>query len=587
MIVSRSWLQKHVDAPLPDVADLADALTFHAFEIDATEGETLDVKVLPNRAADCLSHRGVAHELAAIIDLPLKPDPLRALPKVLPTTELVKVEVEDARACPRYMGALMKGVKVGPSPAWLKEALESIGQRSINNVVDATNYVMLDLGQPLHAFDASKMRQMDGAYTIAVRSAKEGEKTVTLSGEELTLPQGTLLITDSESIIGIAGVKGGKAAEISDATTDIILESATFNGPMVRRASQGLKLWTDASKRFQNDLSPELPYYAMDAVIALIKEIASGELVGVTDFYPAPIETVQVPCSVGRINDTLGTALTGDEVEGIFKRLCFGYKRSEDDFTVSPPFERRDILIPQDLVEEVGRIWGYDKLPSLELPVADAPDQARFRGIERVKDFLIEKGFTEISTQAFAKQGDIMLANPLDVNMPALRTSLKENMQGALARAKHYAPAILPPNQKPKLFEIGTVFTKDGEQVSIETSEPVSGIPEISDDNNYEPAAHALGAYKPFSSYPFIVRDIALWTPAGTSGDEVIGLIKGQGGALLARVSQFDRFEKDGRISYAFRLVFESMDRTLTDEEVNQVMEKVTLAVRGKGYEVR
>src|SRR5690606_18477796 len=151
-----------------------------------------------------------------------------------------------------------------------------------------------------------------------------------------------------------------------------------------------------------------------------------------------------------------------------------------DEFTVSPPFERRDLLIPQDIVEEVGRIWGYEKLAPLELPpLAEKADQARFRGIERVKDALVEKGFTEISTQAFAKQGDIMLANPLDVNMPALRTGLKENMQDALARAKHYAPAVLAPNAKPKLFEIGTVFTKDGEQLVVETSEPVADLPEI------------------------------------------------------------------------------------------------------------
>jgi len=198
----------------------------------------------------------------------------------------------------------------------------------------------------------------------------------------------------------------------------------------------------------------------------------------------------------------------------------------------------------------------------------------------------VAQGFTEVSTQSFASRGDITLANPLDKSMPALRTNLDANMQDALARAKNYAPRVLVPGQKPKLFEIGTVFTKDGEHLEIKTSEPISGL-EIQDDNEYVPVQYELGAYKPFSIYPFMTRDIALWTPSDVEADEIEKMIREHSGELLVRLDQFDRFEKEGRVSYAFRLVFESPERTLTDEEVNGVMNNLTKAVMDAGYEVR
>lgn len=590
MKVSTQWLQKHVDAPLPSIEVLADAITFHAFEIEEQGEDWLDVKILPDRAADCLSHRGVAREIAAILDLTPKPDPLRVIHEPFKTTDELSIDVEDARACPRYMCALVRGVKVGPSPTWLKEALESVGQHSINNVVDATNYVMLDLGQPLHAFDAGKLGKVEGKMKIAVRGAAEGETMTIFSGEEMTLPAGALVITDatSNTLIGIAGVKGGKAAEITEATTDIVLEAANFDATMVRKASQVLKLWTDAGKRFQNKLSPELAAYAMTAVVAIIKETAGGELTGVVDVYPAKQETIQMPVSVGAINTTLGTAFTPEEIEAVWKRLGFPYKRTGEEFTIDPPFERRTLAIPEDLIEEVGRIIGYDKVPSLELPAIEGePDQARFRGIEKVRDALLEKGFIEVSTQSFASSGDIELANPLDDSRPALRASLSENMKEAMTKAKQYAPRVLPPSAKLKLFEIGTVFTKSGEELMLETSEPVADLPALEEDASYIPKTIALGAYKPFSIYPFVLRDIALWVPAGTEGTDVMSLIRANAGELLVRIDLFDRFEKESRISYAFRLVFESMDRTLTDEEINAVMDMVNEAVKEKGYEVR
>lgn len=593
MKVSLKWLQEYFDTPLPNAETLGEKLTFHVFEIEETENDWLDVKVLPNRAADCLCHRGIAKELSAILDIPLKNDPLR---QTVPMYDLggptsLTVAIEDPKKCLRYMGAVIQGVKVKPSPPWLRNALESVGQRSINNIVDATNYVMLNIGQPLHAFDAEKLTKKDGKYSILVRDAKENEKITTLSGEDFVLSEHTLLITDAneDAAIGIAGIKGGKAAEVTASTTDIIIEAANFDGTSVRRAAQALRLFTDASVRFQNRPSPELCAYGMRDVLALIQEVAGGEVVGVVDEYPNRAgQNQEVSVSLAKINDVLGSSFSKEEVENVFKRLALPYMVVNDTFTITPPFERTDLAIPEDLVEEVGRIMGYDRILATELPpISGIPDQARYRGIEHVKDFLVERGFTEISTQSFAKKGDVILANPLDKNMPALRTSLDENMKMALGRAKYVAPLVLPPNEKPRLFEIGMVFTKDGEQLSIKTSEPVPDLPSIQDEKEYVPHQYRLGAYKPFSMYPFIVRDIALWVPADTNDGFTKSIIQEHAGELLVRIDQFDRFEKDEKVSLAFRLVFESTERTLTDEEIHGVMGRVSGALTKEGFEVR
>ncbi|MFA5942721.1 MAG: phenylalanine--tRNA ligase subunit beta [Candidatus Paceibacterota bacterium] len=603
MKVSRTWLQRYFDTPLPATEAIAEALTFHVAEVEEAEGDLLDVKVLPDRAGYMLCHRGIAKELSAILNIPLKDDPLNTPFPMwdIGSPTLLQVEIEEPKKCLRYRGALVKGVNVGPSPEWLREALEAVGQRSINNIVDATNYVMLNIGQPLHAFDAAKLMKNPsadrGKYTIKVRNAREGEKITTLSGDEYALPESVLLITDAnaDSAIGIAGVKGGKAAELTEATTDIIVEAANFDGTAIRRAAQALKLVTDASLRFQNRPSPELAGYGMRDVISLIREVAGGEVAGVVDTYPARSGSEQerkVSVSLEKINGVLGSDFSKEEVIDVFNRLGLPYSESNETFEVTPPFERTDLVIPEDLVEEVGRILGYDRLPATELPCRDVVrpdmvDQAKWRGIEKVKDFLVERGFVEISTQSFAAKGDITLANPLDKAKPALRTSLDENMKEALERAKYVAPLVLAPGEKPKLFEIGTVFPKEGERLEIKTSEPVPGLPAIEDDASYEPKRYQLGAFKPFSLYPFITRDIAFWASADVDDGFTKSIVQENAGELLVRLDQFDRFEKEGKVSLAYRLVFQSMERTLTDDEVNGIMAQITTALTAKGYEVR
>ena len=427
-----------------------------------------------------------------------------------------------------------------------------------------------------------------------------------------------MLITDAhaDAPIGIAGIKGGKSAEVTSATIDLIIESANFDGTTTRRAAQSLKLFTEASARFQNRPSPELVAYGMRDVLALITEIAGGEVEGVVDVYPPTRggrgadqsvgsnqdKGVPVTVSLTQINDILGSDFSRTDVDNVFRRLTLPYRYENNTWMVTPPFERTDLNIPEDLVEEVGRIMGYDLIAPILLPApATAPDQRRFRGIERMKDMLVEQGFIEVSTQSFAEKGDIMLANPLDTTKPALRTSLEENLGEALVRANRYAPLVLAPNEKPRLFEVGTVFPNPpaggGEYLELRMTETAwEGVP--THDNltvakledygkDYAPKRYELGAYKPFSIYPFIVRDIALWVPAGTKAESIEKIIRENAGLLLVRLDQFDTFQKGEKVSYAFRLVFESPERTLTDEEVNGVMKGVGDALTTAGYEVR
>ena len=631
MKVSRAWLQKYFDAELPESEALADALTFKVAEVEEVKGDLIDVSILPDRAAYMLSHRGIAKELAAALDMPLKTDPLKEPIPEYPDTGSFSISIETDKSA-RQMGALVRGVTVGPSPDWLRQALESVGQRSINNIVDATNYVMLDLGQPTHAFDAKKIAWDGDRLPIRVREAEDGERVASLSGEIYALPKGAMVIAEGVTgkALDLAGIKGGMNSGVDKSTTELYVSVANFDGTAIRKTAQALKLWTDASSRFQNKLSPALVAYGMRDALALITKVAGGEVVTLVDEYPNPDQVLPVPVTLSHINAVLGSTFSNADVERALARLDLSYTATEDTFTVLPPFERRDLIIAEDLVEEVGRILGYDEIPSQELSLQKtAPDQAKFRGIERIRDFLVERGFAEISTPSFAADGEIELANPLQEDKPYLRASLLGNLEEARTRAVLAAPRVLGPSQFVKLFEIGTVFTKkkevlalsmgvadllgksagDALKENVATLEqemlqiPASArysldgtMAELNLDQvnleklgeDYAPEPLHLKRYQPFSIYPFALRDIAVWTPEGTMESEVSTAVIEAAGEHLARIDLFDRFEKEGRVSYAFRLVFESMDRTLSDADLDPAMARVTEALNAKeGWEVR
>ena len=598
MKVSREWLQRYFEKPLPDAEKLADALTFHAFEIESVEKDILDVKVTPNRGHDCLSHRGIAKELSAIVNVPMKGDPLRMEVSLTPTTNEVSVSIDETQLCPRYIAGLIRGVKVGPSPHWLRNFLESIGQQSINNIVDAANFVMFSLGQPLHAFDAGQLSKKEG-YAIGVRRAKVGEKLLALDEKEYVLAENMLVITDrhAEAAIGIAGVKGGKPTGISETTTDIIIESANFDGVSTRKSASALKLRTDASSRYEQVISPDLCAYGMRAVADLILELAGGEIVGFVDEYPTKQERKAVPATTASINGILGSALTDADVGNALQRLDLRFTRSDDAFVVEPPFERLDLAIPEDIAEEVGRIVGYDTIKPSELPPLSKKPEINpdFFAAERAREDLIAQGYSEVYASVFAEKGERVVANKVDGVKPYLRATLVDGLTDAIERNRRIKD-ILGLNDV-KLFEIGAVW-KGGKETTMLGTADEKGVREELLEKVYRgDASIQLGyeelplssaeRYQPFSKYPFIVRDIAMWVSAGTEEEDVLDLIRKNAGELLVKSHLFDQFEKGERMSLAFRLVFQSFDRTLTDFDANERMESMSAALKAKGFEIR
>ncbi|HEC30633.1 MAG TPA: hypothetical protein ENI66_01300 [Candidatus Yonathbacteria bacterium] len=327
MKLSYKWLQTYFKETLPSAEKLEEVITLGAFEIEnikeVGEDYILDIDVLPNRAHDCLSHRGIAKELAVLLETSTKPakdGPLQTC-KGRSFAGLV-VEVEEQDLCRRYIGRRIEGVKVESSPDWLKERIETIGQKSINNIVDVTNYVMFDVGQPLHAFDADKV---DGG--IVIRYAKKGEKIITLSGDEVELDESMLVIADEKCPLAIAGVKGGKKAEVDESTTNIILESANFAPVNIRRTSRKLGIRTDSSKRFENEITPEMAELGMEEATALVVEVAGSgntKVGNAIDIYPRKVNPYKVGVSLDEINNLLGVQLPKKEVGDIWSK--FGFK---------------------------------------------------------------------------------------------------------------------------------------------------------------------------------------------------------------------------------------------------------------------
>src|SRR3989344_4873928 len=620
MKISRNWLQTLFAASLPDAQALANALTFHAFEIESVEevrhpmsNFVLDVKVTPNRGHDCLSHRGIAKEISAILNIPMKSDPLSADPRgalsSVPRTPLrLEITIGNLALCARYIAGYIRGVKVGPSPDWLRENLESIDQKSINNIVDAANFVMFNLGQPLHAFDASKLASKSEQSTvnsqqflIHVRNAKKGEKITTLDDKEYALSESMLVIADGNSgkAIGIAGVKGGKTAEVSEATTDIIIEAANFDGVSVRKTAQALKLRTDASQRFEQGISPELAGYGMRAAADLILKVARGEIIGFADEYPTPQTAQQVSVSVSQANRILGTSLGEKDIAGAFTRLGFPYKQAGEVFTVSVPFERLDIALTEDLVEEVARIAGYDKIPSTELPLFPKKPEVNpdFYAAENIREDLISKGYSEVYTSVFAEEGEREVLNKVGGERSFLRANLTDGLKVVLE--KNIQNKVFLGLKEVQLFEIGTVWDSGKEEIVVgrigEKEKPsqktLSEIGEKSSDQTHyqDLPISDLKLYQSFSRYPFIVRDLSLWIPDNDDarGRLIIGIFGEYGAELLRNVILFDQFKKDGRNSLAFHLVFQSFEKTLTDEEANAVMDDIYKAVKKEGWEVR
>jgi len=472
MKFSYNWLQSFFKKKLLKPEKLAELLTMHSFETSevkkAGNDWILDIDVLPNRGPDCFSHLGIAREIAVITHLNFYPGgekvKLRENKKIK-AKDFVKVEVKNKVACPRYTARVITEVKVGFSPKWLRERLEVCGLRPINNVVDITNYVMIETGQPLHAFDGEKLQDSK----IIVRFAKEGEKIVTLDEEKYELDKEILVIADAKKPVAIAGIKGGLSAEIDLKTKVVVLESANFNSRVIRRGSKRIDLKTDASWRFEHGLDPNLTELAINRTAYLIQEIAGGKVAqGLVDVYPKKVLPKQIKLDLNYAKSLLGIEIPKTEILKILKKLEFKILNSKFNILkVEVPTFRLDISLPEDLIEEIGRIYGYQKIPA-RFPIAALVPPKRNLDIfweNMTKDILKEAGFSEVYNYSFISEKDreifkykntelVEVENPTSFDFQYLRPSLIPNLLKNIEKNQRSFAEIT-------IFELGKIFFKE------------------------------------------------------------------------------------------------------------------------------
>jgi phenylalanyl-tRNA synthetase beta chain len=448
----------------------------HSF-VEATrlDDTRLAVDVTPNRP-DLLSHLGVARELAAAvgarINLPALPGagempPLRLHATGQPgaTAAGVTVTIEAPDLCSRYLGLVIRGVTVGPSPEWLAMRLRALGLRPISNVVDATNYVLHEIGQPLHAFDLSRL-----GPTVAVRAARAGERITTLDGIDRELAAGTTVIADRTRPVAVAGVMGGADTEVHGDTRDILLECALFDPQAVRAARRALGLSTDASYRFERGIDPDMMQTALERAAQLITAVAGGTIDGdVADAGAAPAPPHPVALRLRRVEQLLGVPFTAGQVAGYLAPLGFGVEAADDAVHVSIPGHRRyDVAREEDLIEEIARRHGYDSFPDELRPFRPSvvPDHPLFALEDRLRTLLAARGLLEAHTAAFVPEpdGDVALLLPLAATESRLRASL---LPGLLRRVEYnFARGA----RSIRLFEIGTCFTAGDDALPTEAT---------------------------------------------------------------------------------------------------------------------
>ena len=466
MKISLQWLQEFVD--LEETAQqLAEDLTMAGLEVEGiaeVDGDTIfEIGVTPNRP-DWLSHLGVSRELAALYGREVRVPEIGVKEGDLPVEAMSSVEIENPDACPRYSARVISGVKLGPAPEKVRLRLEALGVRSINNVVDATNYVMLELGQPLHAFDYHRLRE----NRIVVRKAIAGEVMNTLDGQKRDLDAGDLLICDGLGPVALAGVMGGENSEVEDDTADLLLESACFDPVTIRKTSKRLGLSTEASYRFERGTDPSATTIAVNRLARLINEWAGGRVCsGVLDIHPRDEGERKVRFRPARINSLLGTEIKVDAMKSILAGLDLGPRKGKGGWwTVSVPGYRRDIVREEDVVEEVARIYGYQNVP-VTMPVGRTvpvrpPEQREL--ILRVKSLLEADGFFETISYSYVSRPEldalgltggpepVKILNPISEEMSVMRVSL---LPGLLNSAQFNVSRRV---EEIRLYEIGRVF---------------------------------------------------------------------------------------------------------------------------------
>ena len=644
--------------------------------------DILDLEVPPNRP-DCLSILGVAHEVAALTGVTVRKPDIRYPEEGEPIRTRASVEIADPDLCPRYTASLITGIEVGPSPRWLQDRLLKAGMRPINNVVDITNYVMLEYNQPLHAFDFDTLKE----GKIVVRRAKPGEVLVSLDGVERRLSPSMLVIADATDTIALGGIIGGAQTEMTEGTTAVFLESANFNPINNRRTAQSFRLSTEATTRFEKDLRPELAPLALRRATQLIHEIAGGVVAeGILDDFPAGGEYVAptLTLTMERLRKVLGVSLPIDRVEQVLISLGFPCEVLDaSGIRVTVPYWRSDVSIEDDLVEEVARIAGYEEIPTtmLSTPVPEYQPQPLRELRERVKDLLAACGMQEIISYPVTSLADLdklnardsgvtplKLANPMSAQLEYLRTSLRASLLSTLMANRQHEEGPI------SIFECGRVYLpRDGDlpqereiaagvlcgprweshwlsgdgdlgfydasgivQKLLEglgiaaTYEPVEDPtlhpgksaritagnttlgtvgevhPSVLEGFGIEGGPVAIfeldiqalqevvpkggGTYIPVSRFPSAIRDLAIVVDQNVPAARVQEIISGH--HLVDRALLFDLYAGEnipaGKRSLAYHIYFQSPERTLTAEEVNDALQAALKSLeRQVGAELR
>jgi phenylalanyl-tRNA synthetase beta chain len=634
----------------------------------------IEFEITPNRP-DCLSILGMARETAATFDLELKMPDTSVKTEVENVADYASVETQAPDLCPRFGARVVKDVKIEPSPVWMQSALMKAGMRPTNNIVDITNYVLLEYGQPIHAYDLDTL----AGHKLIARRANAGEVLVTLDEVERTLTEDMLVIADGERAVGLAGIMGGAETEISDSTKTILIEVANFFKSNIRKTSRDLGLRSEASSRFEKGVSPECIPEVLDRVCHLIEKLGAGTVIGgMLDVYPEPKQVSEIMVRPERVTGLLGVELTTDEIIEILSKLQIETEVKEGKIACVPPAYRLDLLEEIDFVEEVARLYGYDKIEAT-LP-RDAQWGAKTNGqsIEDIaKDALCAVGMNEILTYSFVSPSQqdqlrltedsilrkaVMLKNPLGEEYSAMRTTLAANMLEVLARNANrsvesaaafeignlFFPRELPvvnlPIEKKQICmgsygEQEDFFTLKGRVEALFEVLGIKGVAYHKEANHptYHPGRcatlvygnHILGTigevhpkvlenydvdvkvyladidfnillqltrldrtYTALPKYPASTRDIALLVKKETESATIHGIIEDNGSELLESVKLFDVYEgeqiEDGYKSMAYALSFRSVERTLTDEEVNAVYDQILEALKTEtGAELR
>ena len=636
----------------------------------------IDFEITSNRV-DCFSVEGLAREAAVTFSQPFHP----VVPKVTASCEesaanLADISIEAPDLCYRYLGRVVKKVKVGPSPAWLRRRLRSAGLRPINNIVDITNYVMLELGQPMHAFDLDQL----AGRQIRVRRAADGEIMRTLDSVDRQLDPSMLVIADRDRAVALAGVMGPENSEITAETTTILFESAVFNPLAVRQAARKVGLRTESSSRFEKGLDVYNASRAIDRACQLVEMLAAGTVSqGTIDVWPYKPDPVSIVYSPSSINAFLGTGIDAGWMAETLGKLGIGVQKNGETYLAAIPSFRSDLACEADLAEEIARIYGYNRIePSLLSGKQTTLGGRTFaqRTVEKIKDLMISQGFYEACTYSFEspRQQDkllldpdhplraaVQIQNPLGEDYSIMRTSMLPSLLQVASTnwnrsvesasvfeiACVYRPKSLPMTELPEEIRHLTAFSyKSGEDVKGQAFFALKGVadelfrhlglsdiryqaigncpwlhpgqaakiwfgqqligqigvihPDVAENFAAAPqtvildielvpvidAASDKRQYKPLPRYPAVTRDLALLAAVSVPADQLTQTIRDAAGSNLEQIRLFDVYQGPqvpaGMKSVAYSLVFRSGERTLSDEDVQPVMQKILKHLKEK-----